>query len=424
MTEDRSGKVSTKGVPAPVSLRRNILFNTIGSLMYQGCQWLTTVLVVILSGYTDSGILALAMTVGVMFNPIGTYSMRTFQVSDVEGRYTHANYCAFRILTIAIGVALVSPYALFVSGGPSIFLTIFIYLLFKVDEAFSDVLYGVDQRAERMDYIGVSQFLRGVLIVLSFSCALFVAHSIDLAVFGMFVACALVTVMYDIPHALRFASLRPTISWADARSLLFECWPMVVATLLISMVVSVARQYYSYAFGVDQLGLYAAVATPAVLVQAMARFLYSPSLVPLAERWASGDMGSFISYLKKAALLMLAVVGFVAVGLSLAGPVLLPLVYGQSITDYVYLFPMVLVGTGLIAFLWLFSDVLIVCRDMRGLLVTDAAAFAVSLALVIPLEMLFGMNGINFVVVISMAAGLTIACARIAKLAKRQSVRS
>ena len=121
---------------------------------------------------------------------------------------------------------------------------------------------------------------------------------------------------------------------------------------------------------------------------------------------------------------MLAVVGFVAVGLSLAGPVLLPLVYGQSITDYVYLFPMVLVGTGLIAFLWLFSDVLIVCRDMKGLLVTDAAAFAVSLALVIPLEMLFGMNGINFVVVISMAAGLTIACARIAKLAKRQSVRS
>lgn len=150
-------------------MRRNLLFNTVGGLTYQGCQWLTTVIVVIFSGYTDSGILALAMTVGNMFNPIGTYSMRTCQVSDVDDRYTQANYCAFRLVTIAIGLALVVPYVLFVSGAPSIFLTIVVYMLFKVDEAFADVLYGVDQRSERMDYIGVSQFIRGVLVLLSFS---------------------------------------------------------------------------------------------------------------------------------------------------------------------------------------------------------------------------------------------------------------
>ena len=65
------------------------------------------------------------------------------------------------------------------------------------------------------------------------------------------------------------------------------------------MVVSVARQYFSWACGVDQLGLYAAVATPAVLIQALARYLYAPSLVPLAERWESEENGAFTKYLLK-----------------------------------------------------------------------------------------------------------------------------
>ena len=41
-------------------------------------------------------------------------------------------------------------------------------------------------------------------------------------------------------------------------------------------------------------------------------------------------------------------------------------------------------GTGLIALLWLMSDVLIVCREMTWLLVTDGVAFAASLLLVMP----------------------------------------
>lgn len=46
--------------PEPLDIKKNMLYNTIGSLTYQGCLWITTVLVVILSdGYSDSGILSL-----------------------------------------------------------------------------------------------------------------------------------------------------------------------------------------------------------------------------------------------------------------------------------------------------------------------------------------------------------------------------
>jgi hypothetical protein len=93
-----------------------MLFNTVGSLMYQGCLWIITVLVVVLSdGYTDSGILSFAMTVGNMFTALGTYNMRTFQVSDVKNEYSQGTYVGFRCLTLVIALAVISAYSLIVS---------------------------------------------------------------------------------------------------------------------------------------------------------------------------------------------------------------------------------------------------------------------------------------------------------------------
>ena len=79
---------------------------------------------------------------------------------------------------------------------------VFAYLLFKADESFCDVLYGVDQRGERMDYIGISQFIRGVIIVLAFSLSLHFSQNIVLSILAMFPAGLLVTILYDIPHAV------------------------------------------------------------------------------------------------------------------------------------------------------------------------------------------------------------------------------
>ena len=46
----------------PLSVKHNLLWNTIGCLFYLGCQWLTTILVVTLTGdYANSGLLAYAM---------------------------------------------------------------------------------------------------------------------------------------------------------------------------------------------------------------------------------------------------------------------------------------------------------------------------------------------------------------------------
>ena len=71
-----------------MSIKTSILWNTWGSLVYLGCQWLLSVLVIRISGFENSGILTLAMSITNMFYSIAVYGMRTFQVADTENEYS------------------------------------------------------------------------------------------------------------------------------------------------------------------------------------------------------------------------------------------------------------------------------------------------------------------------------------------------
>lgn len=405
---------SSTEAPQALSIKKNMLFNTVGSLMYQGCLWLTTVLVVTLaSGYDDSGALAYAMTIGNMFNAVGTYSMRTYQVSDSKNENSQQNYIAFRLVTLMISLVVMGVYTAVVTNNPASLVVTLAYLPFKFDEAFADVLYGIDQKAERMDYIGVSQVLRGVLVIASFCVGMAVARSLVVAVLLMFPACLLVTLAYDLPHAHRFGPVRPSITASRTKKLLVSCLPIVLSTLFLGMIVSVARQYFGNAFGNDMLGHYAAVATPAVLVQAAARYLYAPALVPLADKWSANPRAEFWPFFKRTLLLMAAAMAAMVVVLALLGPWALTVVYGESIADYTYLFTNVLVCTATIALLYYATDTLVVCRDINGALIAATIALGTSLALMVPLEGAFGMQGINYTVIAACLAGLVAAFVRI-----------
>lgn len=397
------------------ALARSMLFNTVGSLTYQGCLWLITVLVVTLStGYENSGLLASAMATGNMFFAVGTYNMRTYQASDIRGQHPQATYVALRLITIALAWLIFIPYVILTSSNNLALAVCLVYLVYKADECMADVLYGVDQKAQRMDLVGVSQLLRGTVVISSFCVSLYLTNSLLVAIAIMCVVTITVTITFDVRRAGEFDTIRPSISRQTCFQLLRECLPVALAPLLTNMVVSVSRQCYLTLYGYEALGAYAAIATPAVLVQAAARYLYLPLLVPIAEVWEDGDARAFMHVVAKVFLTML-VISIVAIGvLSVAGMVVLPMVYGKSIEGSAVVFPGVLAGTAAIALFWFLTDVLIVCRDTFGQLVASSAAFACSAVIMLPCERAFEMHGINLTIAVSIVVGIVVALVRLA----------
>lgn len=392
--------------PRPLSVRRNSAFNLIGCLTYQGCQWLITVLVALLSGYDNSGVLSYAMSIGNIFLPVATFNLRTYQVSDIEGKFSEGEYIAFRFLTIAIAFLLIVPYSIISTANASWLLPTLLYLLFKADEAICDVLSGVSQKGGRMDYIGISQFSRGLAVIGGFCIPLITTHDLNFAILAMFILCAVITLTYDFPHACRFGDIEVSISFSNVRKLISDGLPLVVSATFASMIVTYARQVFGNEYGSTMLGYYAAVATPSVLVQAAARYLYSPVLVPLATRWKEYNVTNFIKYFLRSLLIIAAGVICMALPLIFLGPNLLELVYSKEILIYCHLIPIMVLGTALNTFVYYLMDVLVVVRNLKGAVIASVIGFIICLVTVKPLIDCLEMDGLNIVVVISYAAAI------------------
>ncbi len=91
-------------------MRRNVLFNTAGSLLFYICQAAITLLVTALAGPEANGLLATGMTIANVCLSAASYGMRTFQVSDLTGKYTDRSYLLSRYITLTISVRPPSPF--------------------------------------------------------------------------------------------------------------------------------------------------------------------------------------------------------------------------------------------------------------------------------------------------------------------------
>ena len=404
---DRMKKTGNKAVQ-PLSLKANMLWNSIGSLIYLACQWLLTIVVVRISGdFVAAGVLYLAMSVFNIFQPIAVYRMYTFQISDVKHEYTLGEYFTFKFVTAGIAFIACIVYTI-TTCSPSSVAAVLLFTLYRLLSVFIDVLHAADQVYGRMDYIGISWALQGIGSLIIFVAVFATTNSLELAFIGMIILTIAVGVFYDYPCARQFEPVKMGISGATIKHLLLLCLPLVIATVLCAAAASAPRQYLAFSHGETLLGAYASVAAPAAIIQMGASYIYNPLLSRFSENFVDGDMHAFYSLLKKTLLAITALGVAASILLALIGPWLLELLFGNRIAEYSYLLVPVIVCTFITGFLWFLMDLLICVREFKGVLWGNIIGLLVVLVTTVPLVAFFDANGISFAVTIGYLAGAII----------------
>ena len=98
----------------PLSMKKNMAWNTVGSFTNLVAQWLITVIVVrISSGFDAAGLYSLAVSVYGIFAPIAQYRMYTYQISDTQHENSVGEYFTLRIITNAMALVGCFGYAVF-----------------------------------------------------------------------------------------------------------------------------------------------------------------------------------------------------------------------------------------------------------------------------------------------------------------------
>lgn len=413
------------GEQEPLSMKRNMLWNSAGSFTNLLAQWLITVLVVrIASGYDAAGLYSLAVSVYGIFAPVAQYRMYTYQISDTRHENTVGEYFTLRVITNGIALVACFGYALLtcpLSAVPAIML----YGLFKSAALLIDVFHACDQRHYRMDYIGISLAMQGVSSLAIFALAFSLTQNLEITLALMSLALLVIGLVYDMPRSNGFEKLRLGITWRKTRYLLLKCLPIVIGALAMAAAVSAPRQYLFDAMGEATLGVYASVAAPVAIIQTGASYIYYPLIGYFADYYDRGEKRKLIGLLLRVTG-GIALVGVAcAVLLELFGAPILEMFFANNIGQYAYLLVPMIVSAMITAYVWFLNDLLIAVRDFRGNLIGSIVPLVVALACMVPFVQWWGMNGVSFTAIASyLAAAVSMGASFLACLKKSGAVRN
>lgn len=364
------------------------VYYDIGNFIYLGAQWIISVLLVRLGGFGDAGEFSLAMTVSGVFGMIANYGLRSFQVSDVNGKYSDKTFMTSRLITMATGLLLCVLYSLFSGYQAKIVLLIVAYMLYKCVEAYADILSGIWQKNNDMRAVGFSLAIKGILNLSSFLLTYIITKQLFVSVAVMAASSFVVLLTFDFYKTKKYTSqksLLHDVDYNQVKSLLKYGILTMAFVLLSTLFTGIPKLVIEQTLSTELLGVFSSVSAPTVLISTFAVGVLLPVVPKMAENYQNKKSKPLIKTIVYCNLIF-AAVGIAAVLLSvLIGEVLFSFIFGDEILEYFSLFYWLIAASVLIAVVNCYSTFLIAIRKLKLLV----AFSAVSCVIVFIMSLLF-----------------------------------
>lgn len=361
-----------------------------------------TVVVTRLAGFEIAGSFLLAVAFSNIFAFIGLFGVRSHLICDVHEKFTNGEYVTARIVSTIFSLL---PFVLLLATkgyDPQTTLACIAYMLFKSVEGFSDIFLGIMQRSNRFDWLAVSYTLKGALSLTAFTLLLYNGHSLFVSILGMTVALLPVLCCYDAP---RLRPLRTfSLSCANLRSLYVICFPLMLHSLLMAVLIYLPREAIGRIHGATNVGYYGALAMIITVCSTLAGAAFS-GLAPSMSRMIADRKGAALKkLLTSVAFSFLAGSVVLFILAKLLGPWVFARLFGSDILPYMYLLTPILINS-LLLMCVVFFDGFLVAMEQRGLLLLcNILGTGICWLTVTPLTQQYGMYGAN----LSMIGGLAL----------------
>ena len=390
------------------SLKNSMIWNAVGNAVYLACQWLITILVANIGNFTDAGILSIAMSVSATFQTFALFGIRNYQVSDIDEKYSDNTYVTFRIITCILALVSCTVFAIISKYSFDIILCIALFMLFRLAENFSDVLHGILQKNGRLDLVGKSFVIKGIGILVLFIVAYSTTKSLILALLFMSSFSILSTIFFDSIATKRVKNFGLDLRFKNSFSLAKETLPLCIYLFLSAAIATIPKLILEKNTSEEILGIYSSIFAPAILIQAVLGYIYTPFATPLAEYKAKGEIRKFINLSLKITIAICIFTIVMIVSGSLLGEFALTLLFGEDILPYVYLLLPILLAISALAIFAFLCMLAIILRNTLFLIISSAIGFAFTIIITLPMINKFSINGTSYSLIASVLIAIVI----------------
>lgn len=359
--------------------KNTFIWNTIGNVANALLSLVLLIVVNWFLGREDGGLFSFAFSNAYVFYTIGVFSVRAFQVTDVENLHKTEHYIALRFISCTVMILSVLIFVVFSSRSIYESWVVILLALFKCVDALSDVFQGSLQSKGRLDIAGKGMFYRAMLSGIFFTAFVIFLHNLLLGSFFAVIANLVVFLLYDFKQASKYDVVRPAFDLGFIRPIFISCLPIFLSDLLWRYIF-IAPKYSIKSMLSDSLqNVFGIISMPASTINLIGIFLFYPLLVGFAKKYQQNEKRQFVRTIY-------ALIGLLAFFTVLAeiityfiGVPLLNIAYHIDVTQYKFDLLWLMLAGGLGATSNIFTYVLTIMRRQTLLLLGNffSAIFAV-----------------------------------------------
>lgn len=385
--------MSQKSEMSMPSVKSNYIWNMLGTV---SSSLISVVLLLLASRFLSSGdsdVFSIAYALGQQFFVLGYFQVRNLQSTDIKEKYSFASYHNTRLFTVFLMLVTSLFYVIWQSYDIYKSSIIFLLVLYRALDAYSDVFQGFFQQKNRSDLAGKIQFYRSWLCMLIFALVLLFTKSLLLASLMICFINLALTLPLDFGYYRYYFHDVPMIPFlfkdkSKVVSILKNSFPLFFNGFLLAYI------YNEPKIAIDRLLTNGILPTGMqrdfnvlfmpVFVLSLLFFILRPLTTQLSIYWSEKKYSFFFKQVRLLFLVMV-VLGLMIVVLGyLIGTEILGAVYGIQLQIYKVPFTLLLIG-GILNVLALVVDIIMtIFRKQHYLMIAYMLTFIVSKVITLP----------------------------------------
>ena len=314
--------------------RKNFIWNTLGTGLNAFNSLFFMIIATRVNGIEQAGVFTIAFSTACILYAIGLYAGRVYQVTELDEKISDKDFIINRIITCFSMIVFLILFCIFREYNLEKTVIFLLLTIYKALEAFSDTIYGILQKHDKLDIVGKSLFIKSLLSILLFLIIDLLIGNIIVAIISMIIICVIINITYDFRKAYKYVDFKQKINWENVINILKKGFFVFAISFLGMYVVNAPKYSIDSYLTSDFQTIFGIIVMPATIMSLVAQFLIHPYLNQIVELYKTKNLKG----LEKLILKMLGIIGCFGVLATILGYILgtqiLGLIYGIDLSMY------------------------------------------------------------------------------------------
>lgn len=326
------------------NLKKNTIWNIIGTGINAFASLIFMIIVTRINDVNEAGIFTFAFSLATLFNVIGTYAGRIYQVTEKKD-ISNNEFLVNRLITCLIMMVIAIGYVILKKYELNKIIIVVLLCIWKMLEAFSDVIYAFLQKNDELYKVGVTLTIKNILGIAVFLVVDLITKNLIISILSFIIVYILVMIFYDFIQADMRKQIKGRVEKKNVLDIFVKGFPTFCVTFLNIYIINASKYAIDGLMADSYQAIFGIIVMPATLMILLAQFMVHPFLNIINNYVEKNDYKSVNKLLLKISACLF-VIGVVAIVFCyFIGIYILEFVYGISLIDYNLCLSIILVGS-------------------------------------------------------------------------------